>query len=215
MPTADVKPPELPIEKGAALRIIRPAKFVDPDQKWWDINTKKFIETTGIPVNCSYTSWEDLRPQTAVIANTGGGAEWSIGFASDPHIYYPKLVDVTDLAEYLGAKYGGWYDLAKLYGHKWQTKDWIALPMGGGTGPTVYRVSWVKEAGYDTIPDDLPGFLTLCQKLKQNGHPSGFSIGHAVGDANGFCNWSLWSHNGAVVDEHGKVMLDSKPPSTR
>ena len=84
MPTADVKPPELPIEKGAALRIIRPAKFVDPDQNWWDINAKKFIETTGIPVNLSYTSWEDLRPQTAVIANTGGGADVVIGFASAP-----------------------------------------------------------------------------------------------------------------------------------
>ena len=118
---------------------------------------------------------------------------------------------MSDLAEYLGAKYGGWYDLAKLYGHKWQTDTWIALPMGGGTGPTVYRLSWVKEAGYDTIPDDLPGFFELCRKLKQNGHPSGFSIGHAVGDANGFCDWALWSHNGAVVDEHGKVMLDSKP----
>ena len=75
----------------------------------------------------------------------------------------------------------------------------------------MYRASWVKEAGYESIPSDLNGFLTLCQKLKQIGHPCGFSIGHAVGDANGFAEWALWSHGGAVVDDKGKVMLDSKP----
>ena len=42
---------------------------------------------------------------------------------------------MTDLAEYLGAKYGGWYDLAKLYGRKWGTKNWIGIPMGGSIGP--------------------------------------------------------------------------------
>ena len=89
---------------------------------------------------------------------------------------------MDDVTNYLGKKYGGWFDLALLYGRKWKTDDWIALPIGGGTGPTVYRQSWVKEAGYDSIPDDLNGFLTLCQKLKQNGHPCGFSLGHAVGD---------------------------------
>ena len=61
------------------------------------------------------------------------------------------------------------------------------IPMGGGSGRCVYRVSWLKEAGYDRIPDDLAGFLDLCQKLKKIGHPCGFALGHAVGDANGFC----------------------------
>ncbi len=157
-----------------------------------------------------YISWEDLRPQTAVIANTGAGADIVIGFSSDPFIYTSKLVPMSDLCEYLGTKYGGWYDLAQLYGKRWKTNDWISLPIGGGAGPTVYRMSWVKQAGYDSIPDDLPGFLTLCQKLKQIGHPCGFSLGHALGDANGFCAWALWTHGAAVVDEQGKVSLNSK-----
>jgi multiple sugar transport system substrate-binding protein len=71
-------------------------------------------------------------------------------------------------------------------------------------------VSWLKEAGYDTIPNDLPGFLTMAQKLKATGHPVGFSLGHALGDANGYANWLLWTHNACLVDENGKVALDSK-----
>jgi multiple sugar transport system substrate-binding protein len=210
VPTADVKPLEFKIEKGASLRVLRPAKFVDPDEVYWRANTKKFTEATGIDTRVDFVSWEDLRPQTAVAANTGSGPDIVIGFSSDPQIYATKIIEMTDLADYLGAKYGGWFKLATLYGTKWGTKDWISIPIGGGGGPTVYRMSWVKEAGYDKIPDDLDGFLTLCRKLKQIGHPCGFSLGHALGDANGFAEWLLWSHNAYLVDEDGKVAIDSK-----
>lgn len=210
VPTADVKPMNLKPEKGAELRVLRPAKFIDPDEVYWRENTKKFTDATGVPVRVDYLSWEDIRPQTAVVANTGAGPDIVIGFSSDPQIYASKIADMTDLADYLGAKYGGWQELAVLYGTKWKTKQWISIPIGGGTGPTVYRQSWVKEAGYDKIPNDHEGFLTLCQKLQKIGHPCGFSLGHALGDANGYASWLLWSHNAMLVDEKGQVALDSK-----
>ncbi len=210
VPTANVKPLDYKLEKGAALRVLRPAKFVDPDQTYWDINTKKYTQATGIEVKTDYLSWEEMRPQEAVTANTGAGPDIIIGFSSDPQVYASKIHDMTDLADYLGAKYGGWFKLAELYGMKWGTRRWISIPVGGGAGPTVYRSSWVKQAGYDKIPDDLEGFLTLCQKLKQIGHPCGFSLGHALGDANGYASWLLWTHGGMLVDEKGKIALDSK-----
>ena len=210
VPTADVKAPEFKVEKGASLHVLRPAKFIDPDEVYWKSNTKKFIDTTGIDVKVDFVSWEDLRPQLAVIANTGAGADIVASFGADPHIYYSKLLDLSDLAEYLGAKYGGWYDLALLYGKKWKTNEWIGIPIGGGTGPTVYRKSWLNEVGYDKVPNDHQGFLDCCQKLAKTGHPFGMSLGHALGDANGFSEWLLWSHNAYVVDENGKIALDSK-----
>ncbi len=144
------------------------------------------------------------------MANTGAGPDIVVGFSSDPQIYASKIADMTELAEYLGAKYGGWQELSVLYGTKWKTKEWISIPIGGGAGPTVYRSSWVKQAGYDSIPDDHEGFLKLCQGLQKIGHPCGFSLGHALGDANGFANWLLWSHNAMLVDPEGKIALDSK-----
>ena len=72
-----------------------------------------------------------------------------LGFGPDPHIYTDKLVELTDIAEYLGKKYGGWFQLASCYGKKWKSNDWIGLPFGGSSGPCVYRISWVKEAGFD------------------------------------------------------------------
>jgi len=210
VPTANVKSPNYQIEKGATLHVLRPAKFIDPDEVFWKSNTKKFIDQTGIDVKVDFVSWEDLRPQLAVVANTGAGADIVISFSTDPHIYSAKVLELTDLAEYLGAKYGGWYSLAERYGQKWGTKTWIGIPIGGGTGPCVYRKSWVNEAGYTEIPNDLEKFLDLCQKLQKNGHPCGMSLGHALGDANGYTEWLMWTHGAFLVDEKGKVALDSK-----
>jgi multiple sugar transport system substrate-binding protein len=210
VPTADVKPPSLKIESGATLRVLRPAKFVDPDETLFRANTKKFTDATGVDVRVDFVSWEDLHPQTAVTANTGAGPDIIVGFSSDPQIYATKLVDISDIANYLGAKYGGWFQLAQLYGTKWGTKEWLSIPMGVSTGPAVYRMSWLKDAGYDHVPDDLDQFLTMCTKLKQSGHPVGFALGHAVGDANGFADWLLWTHGASLTDAQGKVSLDSK-----
>jgi multiple sugar transport system substrate-binding protein len=210
IPTADVKTPEFKIEKDAALRVLRPAKFVPADETVFNANVKKFTDATGIKVRVDYQSWEDLRPQTAVAANTGAGPDVVVGWVDDPHLYADKLIEITDIAEYLGKKYGGWYPLAERMGKKFGTNNWIAMPLGGTGGPCVYRESWVKEAGYNAPPKDMDGFLKLCQNLKKNNHPAGFALGHAVGDANTYTHWLLWSHGGSVVDEGGKVTLNSK-----
>ena len=67
----------------------------------------------------------------------------------------------------------------------------------------------MKEAGFGAIPNDLGEFLKLCQGLKRIGHPCGFALSHAPGDAPSYANWLLWSHGASLVDEEGKVTLDS------
>jgi multiple sugar transport system substrate-binding protein len=210
IPTADVPPPKLEIEKGASLRILRPTKFVDADEPVWRENSKKFSDATGVPVRVDFVGWEDLRPQTAVTANTGAGPDIVVGWPDDPHIYADHLHDLSDVAEYLGAKYGGWYYLAEKYGKKWGTQTWIGIPLGASAGPLVYRESWVKEVGYDTIPNDMDKVLDLFRKLKAKDHPVGFALGNAVGDANGYVEWLLWAFGGYVADENGKVSIDRK-----
>ena len=210
IPVVNVPPPNLPIEKNASLRILRPAKFVEPDEVIFRENTKKFADATGVQVRVDFSGWEDLRPQTAVTANTGAGPDVVVGWTDDPHLYADKLIDLTDVAEYLGKKYGGWYPLAEKYGKKFGTNQWLAIPMGASGGPALYRESWIKEVGFDSFPDKIDGLLDLCRKLKKSGHPAGFALGHAVGDANAYCHWLVWAHGGAMTDEQGKVTINSK-----
>ena len=210
VPVNDTAPPNLPIETGASLRVLRPTKFVDNDETIFRDNLKRFTNETKVPVQVDFSAWEDLRPQTAVAANTGSGADIIVGWPDDPHIYADSLVEVTDIAEYLGRKYGGWYFLAEKYGKRQGTNDWLSIPMGGSGAPVVYRRSWVKEAGFDGIPTDFDQFLALCRELKKNGHPAGFALGNSVGDANGYCNWMLWGSNACLADEGGRVAINSR-----
>ncbi len=210
IPTANVPAPKLEPEKGASLRILRPARFVEPDEVIFRANTAKFAKDTGIDVRVDFVGWEDLRQQAAVSANTGAGPDIVLGWAEDPHVYADKVSELSDVAEYLGKKYGGWMFLGEKYGKKAGTNNWIGLPFGGSTGPIVYRKSAVKEAGFDKIPDGHADFLKLCQGLKKANKPAGFALGNAVGDGNGFANWLIWSHGGYLVDENGKVAINSK-----
>lgn len=210
IPMADVTPPKQPIEHGAELRVIRPTKFVDPDETIWNENTAKFEKTTGVKMRTDFVGWEDIRAQVAVAARTGAGPDVVAGWANDPHLYTDKILDMTELAGYLGKKYGGWGALPQKYGKKFGSEQWISIPMGCGGGALVYRKSWVNAAGYSSIPDDLGKFLDLCRKLKAAGHPPGFALGNAVGDGNGTASWLLWAHGGAIVDAAGKVTVNSK-----
>ncbi len=209
---ADVPAPGYEIESGAELRVLRPAKFVAGDEELFLANSKKFTDQTGVAVRVDQESWQDLRPKTAVAANVGTGPDIVLAWNDDPHQYPEKILDLTDLADYLGKKYGGWAPLAETMG-KGPDGNWICIPVGASGGKMVYRDSWMKEAGFSEFPKDTAGFLELAKALQGIGHPVGFTLGQAEGDANTFCHWMLWAHGASVVDENGKVTLDS--PETR
>jgi multiple sugar transport system substrate-binding protein len=206
----DVPAPSLPIEKGASLRMLRPVRFVQADEDVFRANAKAFTDKTGVEVKVDFVGWEDINQQTAVTANSGAGPDIIIGFNDAPHIYVEKVADLSDVAEYLGKRYGGWMTLAEKYGKRYKTNNWIGLPFGASGGPLVYRKSLVQAAGFEKVPEDHAGILALCKKLKEAGKPAGFALGNAVGDGNGFANWLLWSHNASVLDEEGNITINSK-----
>ena len=204
-----VSAPNLPIESGATLRMLRPVRFVAPDEEVFRANCARFTQQTGVQVRVDFVGWEDINQQTAVTANTGAGPDIIVGFGDAPHIYVSKLVELSDIAEYLGRKYGGWMFAADKLGKRHGTNNWIGLPFGGTAGPLVWRKSAVNQVGYQAPPNDLPGFLDLCRKLRQANKPAGFALGNAVGDGNGFANWLMWSHGASITDEAGGVSVNS------
>src|ERR1700742_2773948 len=206
----DTPAPNLAIEKGASLRMLRPVRFVPADEDVFRANAKRFTDKTGVEVKVDFVSWEDINQQTAVTANSGAGPDLIIGFNDSPHIYVEKIIELSDVAEYLGKRYGGWMFLAEKYGKRHKVGNWIGLPFGSSGGPLVYRKSIVQAAGFERVPDDHENYLKLCQKLKAAGKPAGFALGNAVGDANGFASWLLWSHGAQLLDEDGNLVINSK-----
>src|SRR6478736_2977518 len=137
-------------EKGAKLRVLRWKRFVQGDEDAYMANVKKFSDKYGIPVRVDNEGWEDVRPKAAVAANTGGGPDIILSTNDDANLYPEKLLDVTDLAEYLG-------------------KKWLGLGLGAAGSMIVYRESMVKAAGFNSFPKDTAGFLALHKALKEKG----------------------------------------------
>src|SRR6476660_249741 len=127
---ADVPAPTLNIEKGASLRMLRPVRFVQADEDVFRANAAKFTEKTGVEIKVDFVGWEDINQQTAVTSNSGAGPDIIIGFTDAPHIYADKLIELTEVADYLGKRYGGWMFLAEKYGKRHTGNAWIGLPFG-------------------------------------------------------------------------------------
>jgi multiple sugar transport system substrate-binding protein len=194
-------------EKDAKLRVLRWSRFVQGDIDAYMINVKKFTEKTGVEVRVDNEGWEDVRPKAAVAANTGAGPDIILSTNDDANLYPDKLLDVTDLATYLGKKYGGWYPSVEAYLRP-DGKKWIGLGLGAAGSYMVYRQSQLKAAGFETFPKTTDDFLKMLKALKEKGTPGGFALGNATGDGL-WCNWLLWSHGGKLVDKDNKVVIDS------
>ena len=194
-------------EKGATLRVLRWSRFVQGDIDAYMINVKKFTDKTGIPVRVDNEGWEDVRPKAAVAANTGAGPDIILSTNDDANLYPDKLLDVTDVAEYIGKKYGGWYPAGEAFLRP-DGKKWIGLPLGAAGSMMVYRESMVKAAGFDSFPKDTDNFLKMMKAVKEKGTPGGMALGNATGDGL-WCNWLVWAFGGKLVDQNNKVVIDS------
>ena len=95
------------------------------------------------------------------------------GLYSLPFLFPDHTLDVSDLANYLGDKYGGWAPSAVKYG-KYEGK-WIDIPVAYNANLINYRKSAVKEAGFSEVPMDTDGFLELNKALKGIGKPAGMA----------------------------------------
>lgn len=200
--------PRLQPEEGASLRMIRWEAFVEGDLESWLANTQAFTEQTGVPVEVESVPFDVVSERALRIAAAGEGADMVLGFYDDPHLYPDRVLDLSLVALDLGSRYGGWYPVCERYATR--TGRWIGLPLGSSGTAMVYRESHLREAGFDTFPEDMEGFLDLCRALSENGTPPGMALGHAVGDANTWTHWLLWAFGGALADVSGNVVIESE-----
>jgi hypothetical protein len=194
-------------EAGAALNVLRWRRFVEAEDAQFNKMVAAFTQATGVRVTLSSESFDDLQPKASVAANTGAGPDIFWGLYSLPHLFPQKCIEVTDVADYLGKKYGGWVPLAEAYGKL--GNKWISIPVAVNGGYINYRVSSLKAAGFSEVPKDTAGFLECCKALKAKGTPAGFPLGRATGDGNAYAHWLLWSHGAYQVDQNEKITINS------
>jgi multiple sugar transport system substrate-binding protein len=194
-------------EKGAQLSMLRWKYFVQAEDDAFVKLTEAFTQATGVKVIISRESYEDVQPKASVAANTGAGQDMFWGLYSLPHLFPQKCLDVSDVADYLGKKYGGWVPSAQAYGMS--GKKWIAIPVCYSGNMINYRLDASKKAGFSKFPESTDAFLEYAKAMKKNNTPGGFALGHASGDGNAWVYWCLWAHGGNVVDKSDKVIINT------
>jgi multiple sugar transport system substrate-binding protein len=194
-------------EAGAKINLLRWKRFVEAEDVAFMKIVDAFQKATGVTINVSNESYDDIQPKASVAANTGQGLDMVWGLYSLPFLFPSKCLDVTDVADYLGKKNGGWTDSGKGYGI--MGNKWIGIPVAATGGLVNYRVGAAEKAGHKTFPDDLAGFQDLIKAMNKNGTPAGMALGHASGDANSWLHWALWSHGGKLIDKDSKVVINS------
>ena len=194
-------------EKGATLSLLRWKYFVQSEDDQFVKLIDAFTQATGVKVTISRESYEDVQPKASVAANTGAGQDMFWGLYSLPHLFPQKCLDVTDVADYLGKKYGGWVESAQKYGKS--GNKWIAIPVCYSGNMLNYRIDASNKAGFSKFPTKTDEFLEYAKAMKKNNTPGGFALGHASGDGNAWVHWCLWSNGGNVVDKNDKVIINS------
>jgi multiple sugar transport system substrate-binding protein len=195
-------------ERGAQLSLLRGKSFVPAEDEAFIAAMDAFTKATSVKINVIRESGDDVQPKASVAVNIGAGPDLFWGFYSLPHLFPNKCLDLTDVADYLGKKYGGWAPSAVAYGKGTESR-WIGIPRSFAGSIVNYRISLLRKAGYAKFPETTAEFLDYAKAMKANKTPGGMSLGHATVDANNWVYWCLWTHGANMVGKNDKVIINS------
>jgi multiple sugar transport system substrate-binding protein len=102
----------------------------------------------------------------AAIENKTGDVDET--FQEEALIYGDALADVSDICEYLGNEYDGWYELAEKVG-KDENGVWRTIPRAFTAHLVNYRQDFFTEVGYPDGYKTYDDLLDAATKLKDSG----------------------------------------------
>jgi multiple sugar transport system substrate-binding protein len=194
-------------ERNAQLSLLRWKRFVQSEEDAFMALVDAYTKATGVKLAVTNESLDDVQPKASVAANTGKGPDMFWGLYSLPHLFPAKCVDLSDVADYLGKKYGGWVPSAVTYGKS--GNKWIGIPVAYNGNVMNFRKSSSQKAGFSTFPKTTDELLAYAKAMKAQGTPGGMALGHASGDGNAWVHWALWAFGGNLVDAKDKVIINS------
>jgi multiple sugar transport system substrate-binding protein len=200
--------------KGTKLSILQGSYGVPAGEELYKKLAQEWGKANGVTVVTDFLNWPDLQPKISA-AIQAGGLDIAELFPSWNWLYRDNLVDLTDMAEEVGRR-GGGFEPYVLNSAKVDGK-YLGIPHGHTNCAVSYRISWLKEEGVPNAEDGRKLDMTweqyhaLGKKLKAKGRPFGQALGHSLGDPATFCYPYMWCHGAMEVDKDGKTVLFNKP----
>ncbi len=200
--------------KGTKLAILQGTYFVPAAQDLYKKQAQEWGQAMGVTVATDFLNWPDLQPKIAAAIQAGGVdivELWPIW----NHLYQNSLLDLTDMAEEVG-KRGGGFETYVLNSCRVKGR-YLGIPFGHSGTAANYRISWFKEAGVANAEDatklDMTWdeYFAVAKKLKAKGKPFGQALGHSTGDPQSFCYPYMWCNGAMEVEKDGKTIAFNKP----
>ena len=194
--------------KGTNLRMLLWSHYVPAYDVWFDKFTKEWGDKTGVKVRVDHMPHLELPARYAAEFAAGSGHDliYFVGQILTGQ-YYRNLVDLSDVADGLGKKYGGWLETSKSAGQV--NGVWYAVPDFFISIPVLWRKDLFASVGMGE-PKTWDDLRKAAGQLKAKGHPTGMQFSHC-NDANH--NWRALMYCFGVkeTDPSGQnIMIDSK-----
>ena len=160
-----------------------------------------FGKQAGVTVRVDTIAHLQLPAKFAAEAQAQSGHDMILLQTQTGFLYEHQLVDVADVIDDLGKKYGGWYPFAEEMAK--MPSGWRGVPWFWISFPATYNEVHFKKAGL-AYPKTWDELLKHGKVLKKQGNPVGIAISHC-NDAN-TTFWSiLWCYGGKVLEADGKT----------
>ena len=194
--------------KGTSLRLLQWSHFVPAYDVWFDNFVKEWGDKNGVRVRVDRIPHLELPSRYAAEFAAGAGHDmiYFVGTILTA-LYAKNLVDLGDISEKIGKKWGGWIPAATPI----SVVDgrWHAIPDFYILAPMLWRKDLFEQAGLKA-PDTWDLARVAARTLKAKGHPTGIAFSHC-NDANLFLRSVVFSHGGQEADRSGQnILIDSK-----
>jgi len=198
---------------GGNLNILQWSHFVPDFDTYLDKWAADWGTKNGVTVKIDRIPQADLPARFAAEVAAKSGHDLVAHFANGlPALFTSSLVDITDIAERAGTKYGGWISAGEAIGKvkgKWYGYPDFLVPFLANWRKDAFNAAGYTKDHLETW-DDL---LNTSAKLKAAGTPVGTAVSQ-TSDAEHTWRSLMWSYGAYEFSQDGKtVTIDS--PETR
>jgi multiple sugar transport system substrate-binding protein len=196
--------------KGTKLSILQGTYFIAPAQDLYRKQAESWGAANGVEVACDFLNWPDLQPKIGAAVQAGGVDIVEL-WPSWNWLYRKSLVDLTDMAEEIGER-GGGYEAYVLNSAQVDGR-YLGIPSGQSGASIAYRISLFKEIGVADAEDgrkiDMTwdDYFAAAKTLKAKGQPFGQALGQSTGDPPSYCYSYMWSNGAMEVEKDGKTVV--------
>jgi Bacterial extracellular solute-binding protein len=133
--------------QGTRIHLLQWSHFVPAADTLFEAQAKEFGKQAGVEIAIERINQNDIQARTTAAVQSGSGPDIIVINNNYPHLYQESVADVSDVAEEIGAKQGGWWDYAKV--NCFAGNRWVAVPYFIISWAVTYREDWFKEAGFE------------------------------------------------------------------